>query len=440
MSSRRLMKMAWGALGLGLALVAPACSFGSESAATILVDYEHDTFATQFNRYFPDRVRVHPGDTITFRQTWTGEPHTVTLGALVNDVLEVTKPLIEEYGHLPDEEIPPKVFEEFFAAEGQLPTAFGDEGPPEGEGPPEEGAGPEGEAAEGAAGAEEAPDAEGEDESERRLPGTVAQPCVIEQGGEIPEDGGLCEERELPEFEGTELYFNSGIIPFEGPRGNVFDLKIAEDIEPGAYQFLCSVHGSFQNGTLEVVSEDESAPSPDEVNQATREQVNEVVRPLDKLFRDAQDGRLVLGGETHTGNFSGLTEGFTSGLVNEFVPKRIETSVEEPVTWRMFGPHTISFDVPEYFPIVEFLDDGTARFNEELEPPAGGAPEAPEPEDPSKPMVIDGGTYDGSGFWSSGLFFADPYVEYTLRFSTPGTYRYACLIHPPMVGTLVVKE
>ena len=31
------------------------------------------------------------------------------------------------------------------------------------------------------------------------------------------------------------------------------------------------------------------------------------------------------------------------------------------------------------------------------------------------------------------------YVEYTMRISEPGTYRYACLLHPPMVGTVVVR-
>jgi len=35
---------------------------------------------------------------------------------------------------------------------------------------------------------------------------------------------------------------------------------------------------------------------------------------------------------------------------------------------------------------------------------------------------------------------SESYVEYTLRVSTPGTYRFACLIHPPMVGTLRVED
>jgi plastocyanin len=122
------------------------------------------------------------------------------------------------------------------------------------------------------------------------------------------------------------------------------------------------------------------------------------------------------------------------------VPDRITTEVGEPVVWRMFGPHSISFDVPEYFPIVEFQDDGTVRSNEALFPPAGGAPEPPEDHDPTEPLVIDGGTYDGSGFWSSGVLWNEQYVEYTLRFSEPGTYPFACLIHPPMVGTVHVTE
>jgi plastocyanin len=29
-------------------------------------------------------------------------------------------------------------------------------------------------------------------------------------------------------------------------------------------------------------------------------------------------------------------------------------------------------------------------------------------------------------------------VDYTLRFSEPGSYQFACLIHPPMVGTVNV--
>lgn len=103
----------------------------------------------------------------------------------------------------------------------------------------------------------------------------------------------------------------------------------------------------------------------------------------------------------------------------------------------MGADHTISFEVPEYFPVVEFAEDGTVRLNPKLQPSAGGASEPAEPEGEGV-FEVDGGSYDGEGFWSSGLLGAQPYVEYTLRITEPGSYRYACLIHPPMVGTVVV--
>ena len=78
--------------------------------------------------------------------------------------------------------------------------------------------------------------------------------------------------------------------------------------------------------------------------------------------------------------------------------------------------------------------------------PTGGVPEVPESggrlgagaSGKPEPPIVDWGTWDGSGFWWSGVPFSDAYIQDTLRISTPGTYRYACLIHPPMVGTVTV--
>jgi hypothetical protein len=92
---------------------------------------------------------------------------------------------------------------------------------------------------------------------------------------------------------------------------------------------------------------------------------------------------------------------------------------------------------------VTFAKNGTVAMNKRLQAPAGGSPQLPEqeqegPPGSGEPVSIDGGTYDGTGFWSSGLFGGQPFAEYTLRFSEAGTYRYACLLHPPMVGTVNV--
>src|SRR5690606_36203516 len=119
-----------------------------------------------------------------------------------------------------------------------------------------------------------------------------------------------------------------------------------------------------------------------------------------------EEGVFVTGGSQFEGNFAGLITGMEeSGQINEFVPRDIEARVGEPITWLMFSGHSIALDVPEYFPIVEFAEDGTVILNEEIHRPAGGSPPLPE-EEPTGPLVIDGGTWDGSGFFSSGTLYS----------------------------------
>jgi plastocyanin len=432
-----------GTVGLVLAAIAAAsmsCS-GTEPPITVLVDYEHDEFATQFIRFIPDEVKAHPGDTIEFRQAWTGEPHTVTFGTLVDEVLEVTRPLLDEWRDVPYEQIPPEVLDEYMGAESRLPMFYSE---PDAEG--EEGDGGEGEEVQGgdaADGVAEEGVADG-DADASAIPQALAQPCLLQDGEFPPDPAQPCEVRDLPPFDGTSAYYNSGIIPYEGPSGNVFTFTLDEEIAPGAYGFYCAVHGSFQSGVLEVVPPEEPLPPSQQVAARTRAEVNELVEPYEGVFDAAgrEDYRYL--GERHRWNYAGLLpdQSEPTGIINEFVPADIDARVGEPVTWRLFGPHSISFDVPEYFPIVEFLDDGTVRANEAVWEAAGGAPPVPaEGEvDPSEPLVIDGGTYDGEGFWSSGVLWSEAYVEYTVRFAEPGTYPYACLIHPPMVGTVRVTD
>ena len=79
----------WKAVRIGsvvLMLLVGACGSGSSDAITVRVDYDHDEFATQFIRYFPDNIQVHLGDTVVFRQDWTGEAHTVTFGTRVYEM------------------------------------------------------------------------------------------------------------------------------------------------------------------------------------------------------------------------------------------------------------------------------------------------------------------------------------------------------------------
>lgn len=94
----------------------------------------------------------------------------------------------------------------------------------------------------------------------------------------------------------------------------------------------------------------------------------------------------------------------------QYYPGTITVDVGDTVTWSVASgePHTISFGPP---PGPFGSDQNMA--------PAGGS------------------SYDGTGFVSSGLIFMGK--TYALTFTKPGTYNYACMIHPSMRGTVVVQ-
>jgi len=58
----------------------------NEHERNVLIDYHFDQYAAVFPAYFPKQVTVHPGDAVVFKQSWSGEPHTVTMGTAVDEV------------------------------------------------------------------------------------------------------------------------------------------------------------------------------------------------------------------------------------------------------------------------------------------------------------------------------------------------------------------
>src|SRR4051794_3441461 len=70
---------------------------GGGNTRQVLVDYNNPDFANLVLAYFPNTVSVHAGDTVHFKQAWNGEPHSVTLGTLVEDGLSIVNPLLQKY-------------------------------------------------------------------------------------------------------------------------------------------------------------------------------------------------------------------------------------------------------------------------------------------------------------------------------------------------------
>ena len=467
-------------------LLGGACGGGGGDGATrrVLVDFSSDEFASFALFNYPAKVQVRQGDVLEFKQNWTGEPHTVTGGTTVDETLRDGAAWTEFFGG----------FEGLLGSGADLPN------------PEDPGDATVGDFAKGVA---QAGDAEARDEFVRGYEGLIAmgvelppldesstqpfaelvgivdtaseeffaglpsafddedqlaqnvgQPCFLDEGTPPEDPAKPCakSDQRQPAFNGRQSYFNSGVIPYEGERSNTFRVEIADDAELGSYLFYCAIHGMGQRSEVEIVAAGAEIPDQSEVNREIRTETAEVTTSLGKIFRDAKDDLTVdLPGfdEPVKGPFAGLP-GVEHTAINEFLPRTITVKAGEPITWKMMGSqHTISFDVPKYFPIVEFLKDGTVRINPKMEPAAGDAvPFEPPDEGEGGPPPDgeggdgppdgdgiprhDGGTFDGDGFWSSGLISADPYLEYTMRITKPGTYAYACLLHPPMVGRIKV--
>ena len=449
---------------LAIALLSGGCT-GGPNTRTVLVDYSHDEFASFMAAYFPRHLTAAAGDTVVFKQTWTGEPHTVTGGTLVNemmgkslnlmlfsqnyhallargvkfnlDVIFQKQPdakwadslgaveqssvepfrtrFLAAYDGLVDQGVPiPPRGKRSDVTNGEVVKIFDKEFPKLGE-----------------TKIGELPDA--------RDVQNARQPCFLTQGGPPKDPDKLCTsaQRRQPVFDGKASYYNSGLIRYEGARGNTFRVKLATDIAPGRYFFYCAWHGPEMFTEVDVRAKGSDIPSEESVDRRSREEIAEYADPMLKTFREARDGAIEIAGKTVNGPFAGLPAE-VEGSINEFVPNTIHAKVGQKVTWKIVGAeHSISFGVPKYFPIISFAKDGTISVNPQVTTPAGGSPKLPEGKQ-GEVLRVDGGTYGGTGFFSSSVFGGDPYAEYSLRFSKPGTYRLACLIHPPMVGHVVV--
>lgn len=421
---RRRAALKPAALAVIVSLLA-ACGGGDDSGPqnrTVRVDYSHDEFGSYFLEYFPREVTLRPGDTAVFKQTWTGEPHSVTMGTLVDDLMKLVEPYVQaakEGGPIPEEE-PPEVEE----ANKPLPYMFG--------------------------------------ESIDAVAQNAAQPCYLDSGVPPTDPDTACEKKAQPDFNGKQSYYNSGFIPYEGSGGNEFKVRLSDDIEPGTYFYYCNYHGPFMSGKIKVVGKSASIPSQEEVNRKARDEIEGMAGPLREQIEKFEEGTLEVpeeeapayrnagflkpGTRRFQGNLSGLYAEDESimGGINEFLPKTKTVRVGEKVRWANLGMHTISFNVPEYFPVISVEEDGKVVYNPQVIKPAGGVPDHPEPYDfegppPEEPLMIDGGTWDGEGFYSTGLIGWAPYVVFEMEFAKKGSYKYACLIHPPMTGTITVR-
>lgn len=378
----------------GLAVVIGACAKGAGSSAdqvhTVSVDARTPRLNGAFLAYFPNQVTVHPGDTVAFRSVYNGEPHTVTMGTLVESGLAAAR-------HSDPQGPPAPEFSSLPVLTPQ--TSSGD------------------------------------------VHQNAANPCFLARGRPpTDEENRPCPQVAQPAFDGSQTYYSSGFVP----GGSTFDVKLAADIRPGTYHYYCSLHGPRMSGSIVVEPKGAAIPSAAAIQRQGRAQLHAIVTKLAAVDADARTGRARL-----PGNLAGLDRpDVPDAFISQYYPATIDTTVGQKVSWTFSGVHTISFGTPpDAMPLFVSPPGGGLHINPKAALPAGGpgAETIPDPGESATPpplQTVDGGTYDGTGFKSSGVFESFPdsgLLGYSLTFTKPGTYPYLCTIHPGMGGVVHVR-
>jgi plastocyanin len=118
------------------------------------------------------------------------------------------------------------------------------------------------------------------------------------------------------------------------------------------------------------------------------------------------------------------------------------TSTQAATTWKV-DTGAMSKDgvmAMAFFPNVITVDAGdTVNFTgaEHTVTFPGSDGKVPSATDPAAQMPAGGSTYDGTAFTNSGIL--DGQKPYTLQFTKPGVYPYYCLLHPGMMGVVIVN-
>jgi plastocyanin len=402
-----MVTLAGGLLLAGVLVVSGAAGSTTRSASVavgaqtfhVSVDGSAKGANETFIAYFPDQLRVHPGDTVVFTWHGPGEPHTVTLGTDVDNVLSAFDKLKPAQQNNPPKSV--------IALDAALPSLL-----PQGPGDAIQDA---------------------------------ANPCFIAAGA-VPANAACpAGDTSQPSFDGTQAYYNSGWKD----RGQSFTVSISSGTRPGTYRFFCLLHREGMTGKLTVVPATTAIPGPSQVAASGAKQLAKaqalLAAPLKALGQGKPPIPVSLPGK-HVVLAGSGNPSAGSGSISEFGPKVIHVPVGGYVIWYLIGPHSITFDSNKSDDDIRATaPDGTVHLNPKALAPAGG---------PGEPGHVKGGsgkgitfkvvaesTWNGKGFHSSGIFGNSdpPLIEgYRIRFTRAGTYKYLCTVHDNMRGTVVV--
>lgn len=349
----------------------------------------------QVSEYFPRKLRIHPGDTVVWRNVGLSGHHTVTFGA--------------------DRQVIPALYRVIGGA--SLAT------------------------------------------SRLTVNNAVVWPCVASGTQVSPELSrcpvAVPEGNTTPTWDGTG-YANSGVItryfgnPLRDPDVRQFALHISTSTKPGTYRYYDEIEQHME-GLLEVVSNATHTASAAAVAAQIPAEMNHVAARI----RTACDHEVA--SLRHGSNNVVIAGcGTVAGSYNDFFPDRPVIKSGETLTWingsgAVGDYHTVTLMPTASFEGAPF---GTIPYvipacgKAEPTPPlkslrcTGGGTVATELDPAAAFSTLHAGAAAEPGGTSG--FFPAPYpatptTTYSLRFNHPGRYEFGCVLHPGMTGEVIVR-
>jgi plastocyanin len=222
-------------------------------------------------------------------------------------------------------------------------------------------------------------------------------------------------------------FLNSG-LPAGPPKAFVVTFTKA-----GTFKFNCLVHPGMQ-GTVKVLPKGRTVPSAAKDLAQANSQAARTLNEAKGLARNIHPGsRTVLAGRDGQGAVSWW----------KFFPEHLKIKAGTTVNFKLDSTrevHTITF--------------GPAAFTGGIEetfttvvPRAGGPPTvlvdplAAYPSDPGPPPPYTG-TNHGNGFENAGILAKGGPLPSSVKitFTKPGVFKFECVIHPHMDGTITVTK
>ena len=360
-----------------------------------------------FNAFYPDRLRAHPGDTIVF--TLAQNPnafHTVMVLVQGMTPMEFYQGFAGGFAQ-PDPTQPDRLQSAYFGTQPSPPC--------------------------GRAGQDPCP---------------VAQPVDIEFG------------------DSSAVLVNP---PSGGDQRNTsFVVTLDPALPLGPYYFLSVVDGPTMSGRIDVVAPDQPVQPAAELQAAAERQYQADLTSLAGHDRVANPPEASNPDLTKTWQVDAGSSPDDARLsVNEFSLGQMVVHAGDTVSWTNRSPAAVAHTVSGFAAAPDAIPEDLSPYQpvcvgadgEPQPPPPGSFPpdvwnacpgaEANHLTAASQPSAPSGDPYT-DGPRTSGILLNQEYLDspigdglpfassYSVAFPHPGTYEYACAIHPGMKGTVVV--